>query len=80
MAKLNGQTPEQIAKEAINQEPTFDVKVKAIATTLQVSYEEAFKLVEQEEKRKAYGAKYRQSESYKRRLEQQKLVRKMMKA
>ena len=80
MANLNGKTPQQMAHEALHQEPTFDVKVKAIAERLKTSYEQAFKLVEQEQKRKEAGKRYRQSDAYKAMLAKQKLVRQMMKA
>ena len=83
MAKLNGKTPEQIAHEAIEEAKAetnaFEAKVKEIAAKLSVSYQEAFKLVEGEQKRKEAGKRYRQSEAYKLRLEQQKVVRAMLK-
>lgn len=80
MAKLNGQTPEQLAKQIINEQPAFDQKVKAIAERLGVAYEQAFRLVEQEQKRVEAGKRYRQSDAYKAMLERQKLVRKLMRA
>lgn len=68
-----------IVKEATDANNARESKIKAIASKLAVSFEKAESLVRQEEARIAASKKYRQSEAYKNRLEQQKLVRQMMK-
>jgi hypothetical protein len=53
--------------------------VSKLATTLNITEEQAQKMITTEQKRKEASVRYRQSEAYKLRLQQQKLVRKALK-
>lgn len=68
-----------IINEATDASKKREELIKKIATELNKSYEQAAAMVRQEEARKAAGEKYRQSEAYKQRLQQQKLVRQLLK-
>lgn len=79
----NNLTPEemakQITKEATEASDAREAKIKAIASKLAITYEQAESFVKQEETRKEASKRYRQSDAYKTRLAMQKVVRQMLK-
>ena len=74
------QLAKQMTSNAVEANAAKVAKIKAVAEALKMSYEKAEAMVEGEIKRKEASTKYRKSDAYKNRLEQQKVVRAMLKS
>lgn len=79
----SGMSAAEMAKQTIDEakakQEAKNQKVSEVAKVLGIELDKARKMIEQELARAEASKKYRQGESYKRRLEQQKQIRRLLK-